>query len=254
MVGVPIAVARAGGRSLQLYMPLAFWIVALLCALGAVFFVYRLCGKERPWWALVVPALVMGLLMQEWFAHPWLVLFHDFLVGGLPPSRAWDSVPLPTLFAKVFFGVGLNEELWKAIPIGICVWVARNIQGRWRPGGRSGAAGRHPGRGGLRHGVRGARNHGSVRAQDAAGRRRERAADLGADTRLAQQLTDVLAREACRAPNCSRRSLVPSGRGPEEIPVAQRYESLLLTLARMLGDICGHAAYSGYIGYFIGWR
>ena len=129
MVGVPIAAARAGGRSFLLYMPLAFWIVALLCALGAVYFVYRLCGKERPWWALLVPALIMGLLMQEWFAHLWLTLFHEFLVGGLPPPRTWDSVPMFTLFAKVFFGVGLNEELWKAIPIGICVWIARNVQG-----------------------------------------------------------------------------------------------------------------------------
>ncbi|MBK8766413.1 MAG: PrsW family intramembrane metalloprotease [Burkholderiaceae bacterium] len=254
MVGVPIAVARAGGRSLQLYMPLAFWIVALLCALGAVFFVYRLCGKERPWWALVVPALVMGLLMQEWFAHPWLVLFHDFLVGGLPPSRAWDSVPLPTLFAKVFFGVGLNEELWKAIPIGICVWVARNIQGPL--GAQVGV--REPLDGilvgvvcGTVFAVLETMGQYVPKMLLAGGANVQQISALIPG--LAQQLTDVLAREGLRGAELQQavNSFLPAVVQKKFLSLSG-YESLLLTLARMLGDICGHAAYSGYIGYFIG--
>ena len=254
MVGVPIAVARAGGRSFLLYMPLAFWIVALLCALGAVYFVYRLCGKERPWWALLVPALIMGLLMQEWFAHLWLTLFHEFLVGGLPPPRTWDSVPMFTLFAKVFFGVGLNEELWKAIPIGICVWIARNVQGPL--GAKIGV--REPLDGILVGVVTGTvfavlETMGQYvpRMLLAGGANVQQISALIPG--MAQQLTDLLAREGLRGAELQQavNSILP-GLIQKKFLSLSGYESLLLTLARMLGDICGHAAYSGYIGYFIG--
>jgi RsiW-degrading membrane proteinase PrsW (M82 family) len=253
-VGVPIAVARAAGKSFQLYMPLAFWIVALLCALGAVYFVYRLCGKERPWWALMVPALIMGLLLQEWFAHPWLTLFHEFLVGGLPPPRAWDSVPLPTLFTKVFFGVGLNEELWKAIPIGICVWIARNVQGPL--GAKVGV--REPLDGILVGVVTGTvfavlETMGEYvpRMLLAGGANVQQISAMIPG--LTQQLTDVLAREGLRGAELQQavNSVLPAVIQKRFLSLSG-YESLLLTLARMLGDICGHAAYSGYIGYFIG--
>jgi RsiW-degrading membrane proteinase PrsW (M82 family) len=131
-------------------------LLALAISSGAYYFIYQLCGKRKPWWWLISAALVtalllippLGIIFPIWPAIGGF--FRHFLPGdvfGLEkgnPSFATNLVA--TIFGQKsyltalithFFGAGLAEELFKAVPIFIAGFIGSSFRsqrlGVWEP-------------------------------------------------------------------------------------------------------------------------
>jgi RsiW-degrading membrane proteinase PrsW (M82 family) len=85
--------------------------------LGAAsyYFVYRLCGKPKPWWLLVGTAAFTFLLLNSPILSLFTWFFREVLPGQIPSAD--QVLPLPILFVRMFLGAGLMEELIKAVPV-----------------------------------------------------------------------------------------------------------------------------------------
>jgi len=115
-------------------------LIAAYLSGAAYYFVYRLCGKRKPWWLLAGSAVTIILLLLspalEWF----IFLFRQVLPGNIPPENA-ASLGFPVLLVRMFFGAGLMEELMKAVPIFLAYFLGTQIRrspyreevGVWEP-------------------------------------------------------------------------------------------------------------------------
>jgi RsiW-degrading membrane proteinase PrsW (M82 family) len=104
--------------------PLLFnLLLATLLAIGAYFWIYRLCGKRKPVILLVATAIVMMLLLQS----PVLQLFIWFFRGVLPGNLA---APSSSLYRPIqmFFGAGLMEELLKVLPLVLVLSLTQTLK------------------------------------------------------------------------------------------------------------------------------
>lgn len=95
----------------------------------AYYFVYQLCGKQKPWWLLVGSGGVTILLLISPMLQVFLWVFRGFLPGDVPDSNAGGF--LLTLI-QMFFGAGLMEELIKAIPILLACWLGTKLRSPYR--------------------------------------------------------------------------------------------------------------------------
>lgn len=76
---------------------------------------YRYSATTKPFWVFVVPATITGLgLALNWpFWTPIAIVFRDILPGGeVAPDAGFIAQ-----FVSMFFGAGLCEELFKAVPV-----------------------------------------------------------------------------------------------------------------------------------------
>lgn len=87
-------------------------LLALYIGLGALFFVYRLCGKPKPWWALALPAVFTAIFLVTPF---WSLIY--VITSHLLPGTATPGEFFPFALIHEFFGPGLREEFVKAIPV-----------------------------------------------------------------------------------------------------------------------------------------
>jgi RsiW-degrading membrane proteinase PrsW (M82 family) len=105
--------------------PLNFNLLLGLYLAGATYFcVYRLCGKQKPWWLLSASGLMTMLILVSPILDFSIWLFRDILPGG---DVARDAGFIP-LFISMFFGAGLMEELLKAIPIFAFGWLGNRLR------------------------------------------------------------------------------------------------------------------------------
>ncbi|KAA2234957.1 PrsW family intramembrane metalloprotease [Salinarimonas soli] len=100
------------GRAVGFYILfMIFWLV------------YAYSGSRKPLWAFLAPALLTAILMETPIWTGIAALFRDVLPGGKVP----DAAPFTAQFKSMFFGAGLPEELFKALPlflgIGIALWL-----------------------------------------------------------------------------------------------------------------------------------
>ncbi len=105
-------------------------LLASYLSFGAYYFVYRLCGKAKPWW---LPLLTAGLtitLLSTPLLNVSLWLFRDVLPGAIP--MADEQLPIPLLFTRMLVGAGLMEELLKVLPLAILAGLARYLAPPWR--------------------------------------------------------------------------------------------------------------------------
>ncbi len=106
----------------------ALWILFFILAAGAYYLIYRLCGKTKPSWLPLVPA-VMAAIICYWFLGTFNSIFGVFLGGNqLPATQYWGAMPFSSLFYDVFFDVGLKEELMKAVPVLLIALLAPKIK------------------------------------------------------------------------------------------------------------------------------
>ncbi|KYC39622.1 hypothetical protein WA1_30220 [Scytonema hofmannii PCC 7110] len=106
---------------------------------GAVlYFVYRLCGKPKPWWVLIASMMFTILLLASPILHLFIFVFRVLLPGNVPNDPS--TLPFPQLFIRYFFGAGLLEELLKALPIVGFYFLGRTVSsptreriGVWEP-------------------------------------------------------------------------------------------------------------------------
>ncbi len=95
----------------------------------AYYFVYQLCGKQKPWWLLVGAGAVTILLLSSPLLYPFLWVFRGVLPGDVPDNNSGGF--LRTLI-QMFFGAGLMEELIKAIPILLAYWLGTKLRSPYR--------------------------------------------------------------------------------------------------------------------------
>lgn len=87
--------------------------ISIYISLAAYYFVYRLCGKNKPWWVILGAALFTAAILKS----PILQIFFWFFYQVLPGAIPRESTNFVSVFISMFFGAGLMEELLKALPI-----------------------------------------------------------------------------------------------------------------------------------------
>ena len=113
-------------------------LVAAYVAGIAYYFVYRLCGKPKPWWVIAGAVLTTMLLLASPVLPFFILVFRKILPGTLP--QVGDSISFPVLLVRMLFGAGLMEELLKAIPVLLAYIVGTKLRsprkeqiGIWEP-------------------------------------------------------------------------------------------------------------------------
>ena len=91
------------------------FIVATYIASAAYYFIYQLCGKQKPWWVLMAAACSTTLILLSPILDLFIHVFREILPGRIPQEG--EAITFTELFLKMFFGAGLMEELLKALPI-----------------------------------------------------------------------------------------------------------------------------------------
>jgi RsiW-degrading membrane proteinase PrsW (M82 family) len=112
-------------------------LMALGLGLGAFYYIYRLCGKYKPWWILLAAGFVtVILLIIPPFFQIFVLVFRLILPGRITD----EPVGLISTFIRFFFGAGLLEELLKAVPVFGALWLGLKVKsplqekiGVWEP-------------------------------------------------------------------------------------------------------------------------
>src|SRR5262249_10157374 len=102
------------------------WLLGVYLTGGSFYFIYRLCGKPKPWWLLAGAALITGLILRmpglyEAYVYPFILLASPIKGNGLVP-----------LFFRMLFLAGLPEELMKAWPVLGAYWLGSRLKSPWR--------------------------------------------------------------------------------------------------------------------------
>ncbi|BAZ28030.1 FHA domain-containing protein [Cylindrospermum sp. NIES-4074] len=105
-------------------------IVASYIAFAAYYFVYQLCGKQKPWWVLLAVALSTALILLSPLLELFIFVFRGILPGNLPSQQ--ESITFTELLVRMFFGAGLMEELLKALPILGAFFIGNALPTPWR--------------------------------------------------------------------------------------------------------------------------
>jgi hypothetical protein len=67
------------------------WLLGVYLTGGSFYFIYRLCGKPKPWWLLAGAALITGLILRmpglyEAYVYPFILLASPIEGNGPIPS------------------------------------------------------------------------------------------------------------------------------------------------------------------------
>ena len=195
---------------------LELFLVLLGTYLGAIgySFIYRLCGKSKPWWEIAIAILLTMLLLM---IPPFLGLYFSVFRILLPGNVETVSGGFINLFIAHFFGAGLAEELLKALPVFLLMYLGNRAY-------RS----------------RDKRSIGVKEPLDGI----VLAAASGLGFTLVETLVQYVPDEILRVANAL-------GGTPDALQAGQLL-GLQLLFPRIIGSLAGHMAYSGYFGYCIG--
>lgn len=88
-------------------------LLALYLGGGGFYFIYRLCGKQKPWWVLLLSTIFTMVILVTPILSLFILVFR-----GILPGNVQDASPdFISQLISHFFGAGLMEELLKALPI-----------------------------------------------------------------------------------------------------------------------------------------
>jgi RsiW-degrading membrane proteinase PrsW (M82 family) len=195
-----------------------YYAIAIYIAFLVTYYVNQMCGRPKRFWVLAVVALATALLVDSRFWSHWYQLFYTVI-----PGDRWEkSSNLVAQLAGYWFGTGLCEEGFKALPlIGLAL---------------------------LGAGLAFLHRHAHCRPDRIwAGLRKQ----IG----LCGPRDGIVMGVASGAGFFIRETLgqyVPKMMGEIKYAGSQAFDGLVLLLARGLPDLTGHSAYSGLFGYFIG--
>ncbi|WP_094674103.1 PrsW family glutamic-type intramembrane protease [Hydrocoleum sp. CS-953] len=105
-------------------------LLATYIAGAAYYFVYRLCGKKKPWWVLFGAALITVLILLSPILTVFIGVFRIILPGDISVNP--QDVGFFNFLIRMFFGAGLMEELLKALPVFLALLIGRNLRFPWR--------------------------------------------------------------------------------------------------------------------------
>ncbi|GAC1468909.1 MAG: PrsW family glutamic-type intramembrane protease [Chamaesiphon sp.] len=177
-------------------------LLAVYLAGGALYFVYQLCGKSKPWWVLLASTLATVLILMS----PIFSLvegFFNLIWQGQGSQCTQPGGGLPLGIVRCLLGAGFPEELLKALPVLGAYFIGRQLHSPWRE------------------------SLGVWEPLDGI--------LLGAASSVGFTLVETLLLYV-----------------PRIIQSAGPLVGLQLLIPRILGEVSGHMAYSGYFGYFIG--
>jgi RsiW-degrading membrane proteinase PrsW (M82 family) len=184
-------------------------ILALYLAGMTYLFVYTLCGKQKPWWWLLGVGLATFIMLLTPIFGLCALVFRDILPGDafgmMDEIKKGVDVGFVQRLVTYFFGAGMCEEFFKAIPIFVCFYLGRKLSSPWRE-------------------------------------------KLG----VLEPLDGILIGAACGVGFTLNETLLQYVPKIMESGNDGMLLGLQLLLPRILGNISGHMAYSGYFGYFIG--
>ncbi|MGK7919349.1 MAG: PrsW family glutamic-type intramembrane protease, partial [Trichodesmium sp.] len=104
-------------------------LLAAYIASAAYYFVYRLCGKKKPWWVLFGAALTTVLILLSPILTVFIGVFRMILPGDISVNP--QQVGFFNFLIRMFFGAGLMEELLKALPVFLALFIGRNLPKSW---------------------------------------------------------------------------------------------------------------------------
>lgn len=111
--------------------PLVFnLLLASYLAIAAYYCVYQLCGKRKPWWVILGVALLTLLFLQSPLLLLFTFIFREVLPGTVTQTNQVENFPL--LLVQMFFGAGLMEELFKALPVLVVYLLGSCLKSPWR--------------------------------------------------------------------------------------------------------------------------
>ena len=181
-----------------------FVILAIYLAGAGFYFIYRLCGKKKPWWVLLASTLFCIVILVTPLSFPFFFIFRGILPGDISSLRTGESdIGFLEFFIRMFFGAGLLEEFLKSIPIFAFYFIGKILTSPQNK--RIGGLGT-PGR------------YFNWKC-------------FSSCFTLFETLLDYV---------------------PDTLASRGALAGLQLLIPRILGEVAGHMAYSGYFGYFIG--
>lgn len=111
--------------------PIVFnMLLAAYLAGTAFYFVYRLCGKFKPWWVLLSCTIATASILVSPILPLFITIFRQILPGNLPNEG--EEVSFISLLIRMFFGAGLMEELLKALPVLLICFIGTLLRSPWR--------------------------------------------------------------------------------------------------------------------------
>ncbi|NES74642.1 MULTISPECIES: PrsW family glutamic-type intramembrane protease [unclassified Okeania] len=106
------------------------FLLAAYIATAAYYFVYQLCGKQKPWWVLFGVALTTVIILLSPILTLFIGVFRFILPGDISVNP--EQVGFLDFLIRMFFGAGLMEELLKALPVFLALLIGRNLPDPWR--------------------------------------------------------------------------------------------------------------------------
>lgn len=111
--------------------PMWFNLVLASYLAGAAYYVvYRLCGKSKSWIILLGTAIGTIGLLRSPVLLLFITVFRDILPGKVP--QPGEMLNFWSLLVRMFFGAGLMEELFKALPLFFLALLGMARSPRWR--------------------------------------------------------------------------------------------------------------------------
>jgi RsiW-degrading membrane proteinase PrsW (M82 family) len=197
----------------QVFSILGIYIAFIVC-----YYINQMCGRAKRGWVLAVVALCTFLLLPSPVWHYW----YNFFYTVIPGTALEKSNNAAANLAGYFFGTGLCEESFKALPLFAMVLLGLVLA----------YLSRH--------------TKGHTSALLAFLRRR---------VALCDPLDGIVMGVASGAGFFLAETLgqyVPKIMSQGSVPGAQAFNGLVLLLARGLPEMTEHSAWAGLFGYFIG--
>lgn len=123
-VGFVFLMFAAQGSTARFNLLLAAYIAG-----AAYYFIYKLCGKQKPWWVLLSSALMTAVLIPSPVFALLVIVFRVVLPGG---DVFKENLNFLSALVIHFFGAGLLEELFKALPVLVAYYIGRQVRPPWR--------------------------------------------------------------------------------------------------------------------------
>ena len=109
-------------RAWQVYLIVGFYIAFLVN-----YYINQICGHTKPDWMLALVSLLTLVLLLTAVWHYWYILFYNVI-----PAAQWQNSAYAIVrMAGWWFGTGLCEEGFKALPLGWLVlgWRGPGLRG-----------------------------------------------------------------------------------------------------------------------------
>ncbi|HTW50344.1 MAG TPA: PrsW family glutamic-type intramembrane protease [Stellaceae bacterium] len=197
----------------QVYVTLAVYIAFLVN-----YYINQMCGRPRSGWLLALVGLLTLLTLASGIWPAWYKLFYN----ALPAAQWQKSTIVPVRIAGWWFGTGLCEEGFKALPL-----LALTLFGA-----------------GM-----------TALGRTTTGRLSRFLTGFGRRFGLFEPLDGIVMGVASGSGFFVAETLlqyVPGVMKQVKYPGSQAFDGLVLLLGRGLPDIAEHSAWAGLFGYFIG--